>query len=246
MQPVGVVKNAFGNGVKIERVDGEVAALRVIFERAIKVVAQNAATFVTGNGGVFFGFFIIGMVGAEGCYFDDFSPVLHMHQLKTAANDARITKLGAHLFGGGVGGHVEIFGCDAKQQITDAATDQIGLIARALEAFHHLDGMTANVLAANGMLAGADDLRRGMNRTHTAQGRAESLEQLFQHESKDTGQSKSGRRSQNAADSSTGRQRGERTAVRSISITPIQKGAEAPLNSDQIVFLFLPGFCCFC
>ncbi|MNI92957.1 hypothetical protein D3C73_1508280 [compost metagenome] len=41
---VGVIEHAFADRVVVQSVDGEVAALRVLFQAAIYVVTQNATT----------------------------------------------------------------------------------------------------------------------------------------------------------------------------------------------------------
>ena len=101
------------------------------------------------------------MIGAERCDFDDFSTEVDMDQLEAAANDAGVAKLGTHLFRRGAGGDVEILGRDIEHHVTDAATDQIGLVACVLQALDDIDGVATELTALQRMLAAIEHFRRG-------------------------------------------------------------------------------------
>ncbi|MDR6356005.1 hypothetical protein Q3H58_002676 [Pseudomonas psychrotolerans] len=106
---VGIVEDAFAAGIVVERVDGEVAALGILFLVAIDVVAQDTAAFMARTLGIVLGI-ARRMIGPEGGDLDDFAPEVHMDQLEAPTDHAGIAELGADLFGGGAGGHVEILG----------------------------------------------------------------------------------------------------------------------------------------
>ncbi|MNI48262.1 hypothetical protein D3C73_1028200 [compost metagenome] len=130
--------------VVVQRVHGEVAALGVFFLRAEYVVAQDAAVLV--------GFLLFRGGRAEGGRFDDFLAEHHVHQLEAAANDAGAAKQRADLFGRGVGGHVEILGLKAHDQVAHRAAHDIAFIAVLAQDFADLDGVARNVTAVNAVL----------------------------------------------------------------------------------------------
>src|SRR3990167_4988764 len=152
---IGVIENALGAGIVIQRIDGEVAALGVVFQAAVNVVAQDAAAFVARRQVAVLFFIAFGVIGAEGGDFDDLAAEVHVHQLETAADYPRVTELGAYLFGRGAGGDVEILGIDIQQQVAHAATDQIGLIAGLLQTFDHAGGIATDFPALDRVLAAA-------------------------------------------------------------------------------------------
>ncbi len=158
---IGVIQNTLADRIVIQRVDREVATLGVLFKRAVHVVTQNAPAFIArGLVAVLF-FVILGMIGAEGRHFDDFTTEMDMHQLEPAANDSRITEFGTHLFRRGAGGDVEILGRDIEHHVAYAAADQIGLVAGVLQALDDINGITAELAALQRMLAAIEHFRRG-------------------------------------------------------------------------------------
>ncbi|MPM79069.1 hypothetical protein SDC9_126100 [bioreactor metagenome] len=64
----------------------------------------------------------------------------HVHDAKTLADDESAAEQVLDLFGRGIGGHVEILGAQAQQQIAHGAADDVGLEARLLEGAHHVAG----------------------------------------------------------------------------------------------------------
>lgn len=107
---VGVIEDALAHRVVIQGVDGEVAALRVFFQGAVDVIAQDASALVARRLVAVFVFVVLRMVGAEGRHLDDLATEVDMHQLETSPDDPRIAELGAYLLGRGAGGDVEILG----------------------------------------------------------------------------------------------------------------------------------------
>ena len=159
---IGVIEDALGARVVIQRIDSEVAALGVVFQAAIHVVTQNAPALVTrGQVAVFF-FLAFRVIGAEGGDLNDLTAEVHVNQLEAAANDPGVAKFGAHLLGRGAGGHVEIFGVNVQQQIAYATADQIRLVASLLQAFDHTDGVAADFTAFDRVLAAAQHFRRAV------------------------------------------------------------------------------------
>ncbi|MNZ54358.1 hypothetical protein D3C78_722570 [compost metagenome] len=170
---VGVIENALADRVVIQGIDGEVAALRVFFQGAVYVVAQNAPAFVTRGLVAVFLFVVLRVIGAEGRDFDDFAAKVDVHQLEAAANDPCVAKLGADLFRRGAGGDVEILGGDVEQHVAHAAADQISLVPGVLQAFDDVHRITAELGLLQRMLAAVEDFRRATNVLRTTQGRTE-------------------------------------------------------------------------
>ena len=77
---------------------------------------------------------------------------MHMDQLETAANDARVAKFGAHLFGRGAGRYIVILGFQVQQQVADASAHDISLVAGMLEALDDADSVSAEIVAVQRML----------------------------------------------------------------------------------------------
>jgi hypothetical protein len=63
------------------------------------------------------------MTAAKGGDLDDFPPDSHMNDLKAASDNPGAAKALLDLFGGGIGGDVEVFGVLADQQIPHSAPD---------------------------------------------------------------------------------------------------------------------------
>jgi len=116
--------------------------------RAEHVVAQDAAVFV--------GFLVFRGRGPEGRGFDDFLAEHHVHQLEAAADDAGAAKQRADLLGRGIGGHVEVLGFQADDQVTDGAADDIGFIAMLAQYLAHLDGVARHVAPVDAVLVASD------------------------------------------------------------------------------------------
>ncbi|MNP44958.1 hypothetical protein D3C76_1388460 [compost metagenome] len=172
MYAVGVVEDALADRIVVQGVDGEVAALRVFFQGAVDIVAQDPPTLVTRRG-VAVLFFAFRVVGAEGGDFDDFTPEMDVNQFETATDDTGVTKFGADLFRGGAGGDVEILGGDAQKLVPHAATDQVGLVASVLQALDDVHRMATELAALQRMLTTIDHFGRGANMVLATHGRTE-------------------------------------------------------------------------
>ena len=81
-----------------------------------------------------------------------------------ATDQAAIAELLAHLLGRGVGGHVEILGVAADQQVSHGAADQIGLETGVPQAVEHAQRVRADVLARDGVLVARDGSQSGGRR----------------------------------------------------------------------------------
>ncbi|MCY1406870.1 hypothetical protein D9M71_221500 [compost metagenome] len=177
----GVVEDAFVGDVEVQRVDGEVAALGVIFQGAVDVVAEDASGLVARRLAAVAVLVVLRMVGAEGGDLDDLAAEMHMHQLEAAADHPRIAEFGADLLGRGAGGHVEILRRDAEQRVAHAAADDVGQVAGLLQALHHVHRVAAELLAPQRMLVIAEDFRGSADGALAAQRGTDGLDQLFQH-----------------------------------------------------------------
>ena len=154
-------------GVVVHGVDGEVAARGILVLRAPDVVTQHAAAGIHGMlqpsqlilAGTFIAADLLGRAvvqkGPKGGNLDDFvfpaAAIDHMHDAKTLADDEGAAKQVLDLLGRGIGGHVEVLGTQAQQQVAHGATDDIGLVARALEGLHHINGATVHQIRVYAM-----------------------------------------------------------------------------------------------
>lgn len=170
---VGVIENALADRIVIQGVDGEVAALRVFFQGAVDVVAQNPPAFVTRRLITVFIVFVYGVIGAEGRDFNDFATEMDMHQFEATANDPRIAEFGTDLLGRGAGGDVEILGRDTQKHVTHATADQIGLVTGALQAFDNIDRVAAELRFLQRMLTAVEHFRGATDVLRTTHGSSE-------------------------------------------------------------------------
>ncbi len=177
----GVVEDALGSRIVIQRIDGEVAALGVVFEGAIDVVTQDAAALVARSEMAGVVVILFRMVGAEGGDLDDLATEMNMHQLETASDHAGVAEFGADLFGGRAGRDVVILGIQLQQQVAHAAADHICLVTRLLQSFDHAHRVTTDLVAMQGMLPAGQNFRCAAGMRDAAQRKTKRLEQLFQH-----------------------------------------------------------------
>jgi hypothetical protein len=151
--------------VVVERVGGEIAAPHVFFDRAVEVVAQDAAVLVDRAMLGFIDamvFVHLGVCGAERRHLDDLVAEAHVRQVKPAADQAAIAECLADIFRMRIGRDVEILGLDVEQQIAHRAADQEALVAGILEAVENLERGRRDVGAGDVVLAAGVDpgLRR--------------------------------------------------------------------------------------
>lgn len=166
---IGVVQQPLAGDVEVQGIDGEVAALGVVFQAAIDVVAQDAAAFVAGRAAIAI-VLAFRMMGAEGGDLDDLAAEVHVYQFEAAADDPRVAEFGADLLRRGAGGDIEVLGSDAEHLVAYAAPDHVGLVAGPLEDLDDLDGVPAELVPAQGVLVVTDDFRGCTDGARTAQG----------------------------------------------------------------------------
>jgi len=126
----------------------------LVDERALHVVGtlQQAGfeAYIVGGGVVH--------VGAEGGDFDDFvfaAPAVdHVDDAKAPPDDEGAAEQALDLLGRGVGGHVEVFGAQADQQVAHGAADDVGLEAGVLQGRADLDGALVHQAGVNAVVLG--------------------------------------------------------------------------------------------
>jgi len=170
---VGVIENALTDRIVIQSVDGEVAALRVFFQGAVDVVAQNPPALVARRLVAVLVVFIDRVIGAEGRDFDDFATEMNVHQFEAATDDPRIAEFGPDLLGGSAGGDVEILGRDTQEHVSHATADQIGLVTGALQAFDDIHRIAAELPLLQRMLAAVEHFRGAADVLRTTHGSSE-------------------------------------------------------------------------
>ena len=144
--------------VKLEGAGHKLEVIRFLAERDIPVCAHQPAIVHLAVAAA------VVDVGTEGGDLDDLAPEHHMRQAEAAADQAAVAELLAHLLGRGVGGHVEILGVAADQQVSHGAADQIGLETGVPQAVEHAQRVRADVLARDGVLVARDGSQSGGRR----------------------------------------------------------------------------------
>lgn len=120
------------------------------------------------------GFLVVRGRRAEGRGFDDFLAEHHVHQLEAPADDAGAAKQRPDLLGRGIGGHVEILGLQAHDQVAHRAADDIGFVAMLAQDVADFDGVARDIAAIDAMAFRADAL-------WAAQGRREQPADKFSY-----------------------------------------------------------------
>ena len=133
--PAHVVDHLAGGHVVEEAVHGEVAPDGVLLGGAEDVVAGDeqilAGTQVLAH---------VDRVLAEGGDLDDLAAAeVDVGQPEAPADEAAVPEDGPYLARVGVGGHVEVLGRVAEQEVADAAAHQVGLVAHVPQARDHLE-----------------------------------------------------------------------------------------------------------
>ena len=130
-----------------QRVDGEVAALRVLLRRAEGVVLKLIRRTLLLLRGVF-------GRAAEGGGFDDFVVVENdVREAESAADEEAVSEEPLERAGVGVGADVEVLGLAAEQEVAHAAAHEVGDVPRGGEALEDAQRVGVNVLARNVVLA---------------------------------------------------------------------------------------------
>jgi hypothetical protein len=150
-----VIPDLLGGRVEEQRVDGEIAARRVLLLGAEHVVAQNPSVLVRDA----LPLFLHRVRAAERGDFHHLRPAHHVHQAEAPPDHPRAPEQPAHFLGRGVGRDVEILGPAAEQQIAHRAADDEGCEAMALQRLRRAQRARADRIAADAMRAVRDDLR---------------------------------------------------------------------------------------
>ena len=157
-----------GVRVVVHGVDGEVAASGVLILRTPDVVTQHPTAGVDhvclvsqiSFGCLFVARHLFGstgvQVGAEGRNFDDFvfasATKHHVNNAEAPSNDECATEQALDLFRRGVGGHVEVFGAQAQQQVTNRTADHVSLVTGLLQGFDNANGAVIQQVGVDAML----------------------------------------------------------------------------------------------
>ncbi len=150
-QAVLEIQHAFGVRVVVQRIEGEVASLGILFAGAKHVVTQHPAVFVHRM--------ITATGGTEGRHLDRFVAEHHMHQLEPASDQARAAKHPVYLFRMGIGGNVIVLGLEAEQQVAHRTANDIGLKARLVQALAGAACGIGQRFATDAVLLDRDDDR---------------------------------------------------------------------------------------
>ena len=129
-EPAVEVDHLLGGRIEVQRVDGEVAAPRVLFQRPEHVVAQNPAVLVLLRGA--------GVGAAERRHLHRIGAEHHVHQAKAPADDEGAPEERADLLRARVGGDVEVLRRDAEEQVAHRASHDIGREAGLAQGRAHL------------------------------------------------------------------------------------------------------------
>ncbi len=134
--------------VVVQRVDGEVAAERILLQRAVDVVGQDAPGLVA--------LVALGDRPAESGDLEDLLAHAHVGDEEAAPDQAAGAEQAADLIRMRAGGDVEVFRLDPGQQVAHAAADHVGLMTGVLEAVQHLHRARRQVGARDGVLVPGD------------------------------------------------------------------------------------------
>ena len=158
--------------VVVHGIDGEVATCRIFVLRTPHVVAQHTATGIDCVrharqrllAGALVARHLLGRacieIGAEGGDLDHLvlatATKHHVHDAETSADDEGSSKQRLDLLGGGIGGHVKVFGTQAQQQVSHRPAHDVGLEALVLQGMHHAQGALVHQPGIDAVFAGGD------------------------------------------------------------------------------------------
>ena len=137
--------------VVVERVDREVAAHRILFDRAVDVVSHDAAIDDMA---------VAAAVVARSAKRGDFDDLIAEHDMgeaETPPDQAAIAEQALDVFGRCVRGDVEILRPSAEQQIAYGAADEESGEAGFVEPVEHTQCTRGNVLARDRVLFARDN-----------------------------------------------------------------------------------------
>ena len=136
--------------VVVECVDGEVTAKGVFFQAAVDIVADNAPFRI--HMALPAARFILRVQCAESRHFNDLPAEHHMRETEAAADQPAITEQATYILRARIGGNIEILRLAPEQQIAHTTANQMGLIARILQAVQHLQRIGADIAPGNRVL----------------------------------------------------------------------------------------------
>ena len=139
-----VVPHLLGGGIEVKRVDGEIAAQRILRLGAEDVVRQESSVLI--------GCVVAGLQRAESRHFDGLGAGQNVDQPEAAADDEGASEQRLDLLRCRVGGEIEVFGRDSEQQVAHRAADDEGFEACLLE-------LADDVVRAARDLTSADRMR---------------------------------------------------------------------------------------
>jgi hypothetical protein len=166
LETADVVEDLVARGVQEQRVDREVAPHRVLGGGAEFVVLGDQQVVAQALG--------VRRRAAEGGGLDDVRPVGHVHQPEAPADDAAVGEQALGRARMGRGGHVEVLGPAAQEQIAHATAHQVRLVAMSLQSRD--DAQCVLVQRLGGDVArGHDAQRRGVGGVQAAPRRSVGL-----------------------------------------------------------------------
>src|SRR5690606_31647202 len=126
---------------------------RVFLDAAVNVVTYQTAVFHLAIATA------VVAVGAEGRHLDDLAAEHHVRQTEAATDQPAVAEQVLDLLRRGVGGHVEILGRTADQQVAHGAADQERVEAAVLQSIQDAERIGADLLAGNPVLTALNRAR---------------------------------------------------------------------------------------
>ena len=137
-----VVDHGEVGDVVVQRVDGEIAPQRILFQRAVDVVADDHAVL---DHPVSAGIAVGVVQGPEGGDLDDLRAEVDVGQAEATADQAAVSEQLLDRFRPGIGGDIEILGLAAQREIAHTASHEVCLVAGALQPIEHLERIVADI-----------------------------------------------------------------------------------------------------
>jgi hypothetical protein len=91
------------------------------------------------------------MIPTKSGYFDDFTPISHVYDLKAATYCSRTAEAKFDLLRRGICGHVKVLGLPAQQQISYGTTDDVSVEAVFLQSTDDMVGARRKVIGAKAL-----------------------------------------------------------------------------------------------
>ncbi len=148
--------------VVVQSVGGEIAPPDIFVDRAVEVVAQDAAALVEHAVAAFVDAVVLvdrRVRGTERRDLDDLVAEAHMGEMEAAADQPAIAEQLLDLVGMRAGGDVEVLGMQAEQQVAHRAADEESLEAGVPQPVQHLQRVGRDVRARDRVLVARDHPR---------------------------------------------------------------------------------------